>query len=476
MTTAVPPVEFGPEGFVAPATAAVLAGVIEDINTAFGGGLNPALETPQGQLASSEAAVIDEVNATFLYYTTQTDPAFAEGRMQDAIGRIYFIERIPSQSTVVQALCTGLEGVVIPLGAQAVAADGARYQSTVEGVIGVSGEVTIPFAALLPGPVPCPADTLTQIYQAIPGWDSITNPTAGTVGNDTESRAEFEARRAASVALNSVGSLPSVLGAVLSVDGVIDAFATENTSNTQETIGGVLLAPNSLYVAVVGGSADDVARAIWSKKAPGCAYNGNTNVTVYDTSPGYVPPYPEYSVSFETPDSLPIVFEVNLNDTNLVPADALEQVRAAIVSAFSGGDGGLRAKIGTTLYASRFYAPVALLGSWAQIVYIKVGSPNTTSAVVTGSIAGTTLTVTVVSSGTLAVGQTLIDPAGGIAPGTKITALGSGSGGTGTYTVSASQTLGSRSLQAVTPSLFEIGVDIDQIPTVDASMISLVLT
>ncbi|TIR78119.1 MAG: hypothetical protein E5X19_32455, partial [Mesorhizobium sp.] len=76
-----------------------------DINGAFGGVLNPALNTPQGQLASSETAVIDEVNSTFLYFTNQVDPAYATGRMQDAIARIYFIERNPAQPTVVQALC-----------------------------------------------------------------------------------------------------------------------------------------------------------------------------------------------------------------------------------------------------------------------------------------------------------------------------------------------------------------------------------
>ncbi len=74
--------------------------------------------------------------------------------------------------------------------------------------------------------------------------------------------------RAASVALNSRGSLPSVLGAVLAVPNVIDAYVTENTQNTAQTIGGVSLAANSLYVCTSGGASADIARAIWSRKAP----------------------------------------------------------------------------------------------------------------------------------------------------------------------------------------------------------------
>lgn len=68
------------------------------------------------------------------------------------------------------------------------------------------------------------------------------------------------------------------------------------------------------------------------------------------------------------------------------------------------------------------------------------------AASVTGSIAGTTLTVTAVGSGTLTVGQTL--SGSGVTAGTKITAFGTGTGGTGTYTVSASQTVSSTTITA----------------------------
>lgn len=67
-------------------------------------------------------------------------------------------------------------------------------------------------------------------------------------------------------------------------------------------------------------------------------------------------------------------------------------------------------------------------------------------AVVTGAIASTTLTVSAVASGTLAIGQTI--SGAGVTPGTVITALGTGTGGTGTYTVSPSQTASSTTISA----------------------------
>lgn len=55
----------------------------------------------------------------------------------------------------------------------------------------------------------------------------------------------------------------------------------------------------------------------------------------------------------------------------------------------------------------------------------------------TGSISGSTLTVSAVTSGVIAIGQTV--NGSGVAAGTVITGLGTGTGGVGTYTVSGSQ-------------------------------------
>ena len=69
-----------------------------------------------------------------------------------------------------------------------------------------------------------------------------------------------------------------------------------------------------------------------------------------------------------------------------------------------------------------------------------------TSARFTADISGTTMTVSamIAGSGVLAVGQYV--SGSGVADGTQITALGTGSGGTGTYTVNTSQTVASTNM------------------------------
>ena len=466
---------FTSTGFVAPAQSDVLAGVQADMNAAFGGNLNPALNTPQGQLASSETAIIGDCNNQFVYFTTQTDPNYAQGRMLDAIAAIYFLTRNSAEPTTVQATCSGASGVVIPTGALAVDTDGNLYACTTGGTIPTGGSITLSFACANNGPIACPAGSLNTIYQAIPGWDSITNPSDGVIGSNVESDASFRARRAASVAVNAVAVNDAVLANVLAAPNVLDAYVTDNPTASPVTIQGQTIAANALYVCASGGAQTDIATAIWKKKPPGIPMTGSTSVTVYDTGSGYQVPYPSYTIKYQVAASLPILFAVTMKSGAQVPSNALSLVQSAIINAFAGGDGGLRARIGAYIFASRYYAPVAAIGPWAQIVSITLGSPNTPTAVVTGSISATTLTVTAVSSGSLAVGQYLFDAAGGITLGTTITALGTGTGGTGTYTVSISQTVSSRTVNAVAPTLNDILVNINQAPTIAANQITLTL-
>jgi hypothetical protein len=470
MATNVPEPSFTDRGFIPATSEVILAGVLADIDQAFGGGVNLQLTSPQGQLATSEAACVSNVQTEFCDLTRQMDPAYNSGRYQDGIARIYFLTRFPSRPTSVTGRCTGLDGVVIPIGAIAQTQDGNLYTSTSAGVI-TGGFVNIEFACNTVGPIACPADTLTRVYQSIPGWDGVNNPSDGVLGRNTETRAEFEARRVASVALNSRGSLPSIQAAVLSIADVLDAYVAENDTNAPVTRGGVVLPANSLYVAVVGGNENDVARAIWTKKAPGCSYYaGNRTVVVEDTNEAYTPPYPSYSVKFEVPADLSVVFKIRLADNALVPADAAAQIKAAIIAAFAGSDGASRASIGSTIYASRYYAPIAALGSWVQIIDLLIGSANDDKAKFVGSLAGTALTVSSVTSGVIAVGQTIVDAAGDILANTVII-----SGAGSSWIVSRGQTVGSTTIQSILADANTVASNIDQVPTVSADNIAVVL-
>jgi hypothetical protein len=472
--TSVPSPVFGPLGYLLPNEQDVLTGVAADLNAAFGGGMNPALETPQGQIASSETAIIGDKNDQFLAVTRGCDPAYADGRMQDGIARIYFIERNPALPTTTFLVCTGLRGAAIPSGALIKAQDGNLYAAEVGGSFGANGTVTLPFTCTVPGPIACPATTTWTIYRTIAGWDSAVSLSDGVIGNLVESRAAFEARRQASVAKNARNTLTAVQGAVLGVPNLLDAYTTMNSASAPITLDGVVIPSHSLYVCVAGGDPQAVAEAIFSKIPPGPGMGGNTTQTVVDDQAGYVPPLPSYLISFQTAVSQRFVFLIRIAASVTVPSNVQQLVQAAIIAAFAGADGGPRARIGSTVYAGRFYCAVAALGTWAQIISIKIGSNVAPSASFTASIAGTVMTVTAVASGTLAVGQAVFSISA-VLSGTYITSLGTGAGGTGTYNLGLSQTVTSRAMVSVAADLDSIAVGVAHVPVIDAGGIVVTL-
>ena len=382
MTTNVPAITWVNGSPVLPAELDILSGVQEDINTAFGGGVNPSLQTPQGQLAQSETALIGQKNNEIAYIANQVNPAFASGIWQDAIGYIYFITRIPGAGTVVQATCTGAVGTVIPAGAIAQDTSGYLYSSLAAATIPPSGSVTIEFQNQTQGPIACNIGALNTIYTAIAGWDTITNTTAGALGNYVESRADFEARRAASVAGNAVNSLQSIYGAVASLANVIGVLVVDNPSNGTVNYGPTSypLAPHSVCVSVAGGTSSDIAQAIWGKKPPGCNYNGNTSVTVYDNN--YSTPVP-YTVTYLTPTSVPVYFNVNIKNSSLLPANITTLVQNAVIQTFNGLDGsGPPVSIGSTSYSGRYYANINAISPNVNVIEVYLGtsaSPTTLS-------------------------------------------------------------------------------------------------
>ena len=145
-------------------------------------------------------------------------------------------------------------------------------------------------------------------------------------------------------------------------------------------------------------------------------------------------PYPSYPITYQIANPQTCIFNVTIVNTIHVPSTATTLIRNAILAAWAGEDGGPRARIGATVFASRYYATVATLGTWVQLVSIKLGSTGAPQAVGTGSITNAVMTIAAVSDTGFGVGQTVTAP--GLQDGVKIASLGTGTGGVGT-TISA---------------------------------------
>ena len=373
MSTSVPPIQWLTTGVVLPTDAAILAGVQTDINQAFGGGVNPALASPQGQIASSNSAIISDKNSAIAYIANQVDPQYAEGRFQDAIGRIYFMTRNPASSTVVIATIGGLPRTYIPAGVLALDTSQNVYQLLGAVTIGLSGTIPAEFANVATGPIPCSAGSLTQLYQTVPGWDTVTNSAAGILGSNVESPQAFELRRQNSVALNSHGTVDAIFANVYAVAGVLDCYVIDNPSGNTVNYGttNYPLAPHSIYVAVVGGAASAIAQAIWNAKDGGCSYNGNTTETVYDTR--YAAPQPAYEVTFEIPSPVPVYFAVTVTNAAALPSDYATLIQNAIIAQFNGENGNTPAGIASLILVLSYTGAIFAAVPGLSLVSVFVG-------------------------------------------------------------------------------------------------------
>lgn len=390
-TTSVPQIQFTPQGPIIPDDTDILAGAQIDINYAFGGGVNPQLNTPQGQIASSLAAIISDKDSEIAYIVNQMDPQYATGRFQDAIGRLYFMERNGAEPTVVACILTGPGGVV-PIGTLAQDTSGNKYVLLAAVTIPTSGTVMSSWANLATGPIPCPAGTLTQVYQAVPGWDAISNPADGVLGQDVESPNAFEFRRQNSVALNAMSITQAVKANVFAVANVLDCYVIDNPSGNTVLYGSTNypLAPHSIYVAVIGGLSTAIVQAIWGKKSGGCDYSAypigeapvpgrGTVVALPVLDMSYEYPQPSYQVAYLTPGALPILFAVQIVNNPTLPANIAALVQAAIIAQFNGLANGIaRARIGSLILATSYYGAIAGVAANVMLLSVLIGTTEPT--------------------------------------------------------------------------------------------------
>lgn len=379
--SSVPKLTITYQGVTVPQSTAIRAGVLADYNFAFGGNLNiTSSATPQAHLADNLTQDITDANAAVAAMVSGVDPATSEGRMQDGVGRIYFLTRKGATASVVQATVTGQPGAVLQAGALARDVNGLYWASSGSVTLPVGGVATVEFACTTPGPIQLGAGELNRIAQASPGWDAINNTGAAVTGTNVESRAEFEARRFASVAKNAHGSAAAIRGSVWDVPGVIDVYTYDNFTGSPVEVGPTAfeIPARCVYVAAVGGTDEDVGMAIYKKKDGGCNLTGNTSVVVEDRESGVAFPYPTYTITWERPAALPIKFKVSIRNSPSLPANITELVKQSVVETFNGLNGFQRARIGSEIFASNYYGPIAQISSSVQVLSVKVGTTTAT--------------------------------------------------------------------------------------------------
>jgi hypothetical protein len=380
---------------VVPTEQAVLAGRQADFISAYGSALNTSPTTPQGQVIASDTAIIGDKNANVALVASMVDPDQAVGAWQDAIGAIYFLERVAAAGSVKTVTCIGAVGTPIPAGALIQDPSGYFWAATGLITIDSTGSTSGTFQCQTTGPIAWAGNTPCTICTQVNGWDQAISTLAAASGNNVESRAAFENRRRNSVAINSHGTPDAIKGNVLAVPNVLSAYVIDNPTGGAITVGSTAysVAAHSVLVSVYGGLASDIAKAIWTAKDGGCAYNGGTSAVVTDTSYP-VGSQPTYTVSWLTPTPKPVYFVVTLQNNGSLPVDIVAQVQAAVLATFNGTDvaESVPAGIALTISGSRYSTQINLISSAVNIQSILVGLQTAVTGESVGTGTGSTAT------------------------------------------------------------------------------------
>ena len=341
--------------------------------------LNVDPETPQGQIIDSQVASVNQKDSEVLYLAQQFDPRTSEGRFQDALAEIYFIKRKSAINSY--AICTlnGRSGTQISAGALIESEiDGTQWSLDQDVTIPAEGTITAQFTCLTEGAISASAGTLTKIVTTVTGWDTVTNATA-IVGSLEESQSALEKRRYDSVALNARSTTDAVFANVSQCDEVIAVYVIDNKTNVYKTIDGYTLTPHSIFVCVIGGADQNIAKAIYEHLSAGCDYNGNTVIPITDEYTGAVE-----QVKFYRPANYNIYIKVQIQDNNSLPNDYKNIIKQAVYNNFYGLDDIkinneplLRIKMNDDIYSSRFTPSILNVGI-ANVLTVQISTDGST--------------------------------------------------------------------------------------------------
>jgi hypothetical protein len=234
-------------GVILSDTSTVQAEVVSEWQTALGADLITTPDTPQGVLIAQETQARANVINNNAAVANQLNPNVAGGVFLDAICAWLGLYRTPASFTQVNNVTlNGVLNTIIPAGVQASTAAGDIFVLQSSVTIPVSGSISGNFLALQSGAVPCAIGALTNIEPstAVLGWESITNPTAGILGNVTQSDAELRTLRLNTLALQGMNSALSTSSNLINTTGVTSSAFLENYYNV----------PMGMLIGITGGT------------------------------------------------------------------------------------------------------------------------------------------------------------------------------------------------------------------------------
>lgn len=257
----------------------------------------------------------------------------ATGQSLDYAVKYAGIVRRPASPARRLVQFSGDPGTLVPEGFLVETEDGAVRFATVEAVlIGPGGTVEVMTEAEMPGAVgnisAGQIDTITNPLPGISEVIGIDDP-RNVDGLDRETDRELRERYVLSLAAGGASTIDSIRASVLAVRGVRTANVFANRTMETDDDG---RPPKSVEVIVLGGSDEDVARAILNTIAAGIEPFGDVEVPIEDAGGQ------EQLIRFNRAQVIDIYVNIEVETSAAYPADGDDRVRDAVIAYIGGVD------------------------------------------------------------------------------------------------------------------------------------------
>ena len=257
--------------------------LIEEMKQIFGQDIYIENDSADYQMISILAKkIFDSYSMGMLAYNNRT-PNTAIGTGLDNNVAFADIQRKSSTYSSVQLTITGANGTSLK-GCYALDENDNRWNIP-DTVIPETGMITVDAICSVSGNISALPNTVNKIGTPLFGWYSVNNNNAATPGTDVETDAELRGRFSLAIRSPSLTVFESLSAAISALEGVsrISGFENDTSAESNGTEPSNIpagLPPHSVTFIVEGGEDDQVAKAIYSKKTPGCYTNGTTAVQI----------------------------------------------------------------------------------------------------------------------------------------------------------------------------------------------------
>jgi uncharacterized phage protein gp47/JayE len=368
------------QGFIAKPIAQILSDMQAVELDGIAPNLNLQPPDPIAVLTGEVAAEVSELWQVVAAIYAGIDPDAASGDQLTGLSLLTGTTRLGPQATQVIGCIVNVEPGTYAAGTMFAHPNGnptALFTNKADVVN--SGESaaneTVDFAAVDPGPTTVNAGTLNVIAQPLTGWNSITNPNAGSIGNNGEDDPGLRLRREQELQAAGASTADAIRSDVLAqlvppktTSETLTCTVLHNDTDVTDANG---VPPHSIeVVAYQPGNtvADDIALAqlILDQKPAGIGTHGTSSATATDAEGN------TETISFTRPTTTTIYVAVNVKG-NVQAAAVTAALQAYTATAWQPGVSAIILALQASLFPSPIDPTIGVPGL-IDVLSFKIGT------------------------------------------------------------------------------------------------------